>query len=85
MSLVRNGQGKDLPYNCNIPGSSRNINASSPYQEDENVYFPVATIGALAIGIPTFGVAAGAGMVLGGAIGGLVGVAEGGKTSGISI
>ena len=42
-----------------------------------------ATIGALSIGIPTFGVAAGAGMVLGGAIGGLVGVAAGGKTTGI--
>ena len=33
-----------------------------------------ATIGALAIGIPSFGVAAGAGLVLGGAIGGAIGV-----------
>ena len=33
-----------------------------------------ATIRALAIGLPTFGVAAGAGLVLGGAIGGAIGV-----------
>ena len=42
-----------------------------------------ATIGALAFGIPTFGVAAGVGLVLGGAIGGLAGVAAGGGTAGI--
>ncbi len=36
-----------------------------------------ATIGALAIGAPTFGVAAGAGLLIGGAIGGGIGVAVG--------
>ena len=36
-----------------------------------------ATIGALAIGAPTFGVAAGAGLVIGGAIGGAIGLAVG--------
>ena len=41
-----------------------------------------ATIGALAIGIPTFGVAAGAGLVLGGAIGGMIGVIAGGGSFG---
>ena len=39
-----------------------------------------ATIGALAIGIPTFGVAAGVGLVLGGLIGGGVGVGVGAAT-----
>ena len=39
-----------------------------------------ATIGALAIGIPTFGVAAGVGLVLGGVIGGGVGVGVGAVT-----
>ena len=39
-----------------------------------------AIIGALAIGMPTFGVAAGVGLVLGGLIGGGVGVGVGAAT-----